>query len=115
MSDEQRTERPSQKRLMDARRKGQVVRSRDLAVAGASVAATMALAGLGGRLLYGLGDRLAADLSHIGDAPLRAVTAGELNGLVLAGGGLIGVLVGPIAAACAGSTAIGEPRVFPGP
>jgi flagellar biosynthesis protein FlhB len=93
----ERTETPSAKRLQDARKKGQVIRSRDLAVAAASVAATIALAGLGARLMHGLGERVAADLSHIGDAPLRALTAGELNGVVLRGGKLIAVLVGPIA------------------
>ena len=97
MSDE-RSEHPSAKRLREARGRGQFVHSRDLAVAGASVATTMALAGFGGHLLSGLGDRLAGDLSRLGDNPLRMVTAGELNGLVLGGGTLIAVLVGPIAA-----------------
>lgn len=94
---QERTEKPSAKRLKDARKKGQVVRSRDLAVAGASVVATMALAALGGRLMYGLGERMTVDLSNVGEAPLAAVTAGDLNGLVLRSGALIATLVGPIA------------------
>src|SRR5262245_31141691 len=97
MSQEERTEKPSAKRLKDARKKGQVVRSRDLAVAGASVAGTMAMAALGGQLFDGLRERMTADLAHVGDAPLRVVTAGDLNGLVLESGKLIAVLVGPIA------------------
>ena len=92
-----RTEKPSQKRLQDARKKGQVVRSRDLAVAGASIVATMALAMLGGRMMDGLARRLTGDLSALGDAPLHAVTGGEMNGIVLQGGALIAILVGPIA------------------
>ena len=102
---QERTEKPSAKRLRDARKKGQFVHSRDLAVAGASVATTMALAGFGGHLLSGLGDRLASDLSRLGDNPLRAVTSGELTSLVLAGGVLIAVLVGPIAL-CAMTAAV---------
>jgi flagellar biosynthetic protein FlhB len=94
---QERTEKPSAKRLKDARKKGKVVRSRDLAVAGASVAATMALAGLGGRVLYGLAERMVADLSHAGDAPLQTITAADLHALVLRGGALIAVLAGPIA------------------
>src|SRR5262245_11805530 len=94
---QERTEKPSAKRLKDARKKGQVARSRDLAVAAASVAGTIALAGLGRRLLGGLEQRLISDLGHFGDAPLRTVTAGDLNGLVLRSGALIASLVGPIA------------------
>jgi flagellar biosynthetic protein FlhB len=97
MSDD-RTEKPSTKKLKDAAKKGQVVRSRDLAVAGASVVATMALAMLGGRLMYGLGERMTADLAHFGTAPLRTVTSGDLSAVVLQGGALIASLVGPIAA-----------------
>jgi flagellar biosynthesis protein FlhB len=93
----ERTEQPSAKRLRDARKKGQIVRSRDLAVALASVAATMALAMMGGRLLLGLGERMSADLMHFGDAPLRTLTTGELTALVLRGGALMAALVGPIA------------------
>ena len=96
---QERTEKPSAKRLKDARKKGQVIRSRDLAVAGASVAATIALAVLGGRLMYGLGERLSHDLGQLGESPLHALTEGELNAVVLRGGGLIAALVGPVALA----------------
>jgi flagellar biosynthesis protein FlhB len=99
MSDENRTEQPTQKRRDDARKKGQMARSRDLAVAAASVAAAMMLGRLGSRLISGLADELAKDLHHFGDAPLRVVTTGELQGLVIAGGTTIGLLVGPIALA----------------
>ena len=66
-----RTEQPTAKRWTDAREKGQVARSRDLALAAAAVAATIALAKLGGRLIDGLTERLALDLTHFGDAPLE--------------------------------------------
>jgi flagellar biosynthetic protein FlhB len=92
-----KTERPTSKRLSDAREKGQVARSRDLALAAASVAATIALARLGGRLVTGLTQQLARDLGHLGDAPLKTLTAGDINSTVIHGAGLLGWLVGPIA------------------
>lgn len=95
----EKTEQPSRKKLKDARKKGQIARSRDLALAAASVAATMALARLGGRLVSNLGDRLSRDLTHFGDAPLKLVTAGDLNALIVTHATMIAVLVGPIALA----------------
>ena len=67
----EKTEHPTQKKLKDAKEKGQIARSRDLAIAAASVAGTIALASLGERLMRGLGERLATDLSHFADSPLR--------------------------------------------
>ena len=52
---QERTEKATPKRLKDARKKGQIARSRDLALAAASVAATMALARLGAHLVRGSG------------------------------------------------------------
>jgi len=92
-----RTERPTAKRLQDARKKGSVARSRDLALAAASVAATIALAQFGGRLVSGLTQQLRRDLEHLGDAPLKPLTAGDLTGIVVSGAGTIAWLVGPIA------------------
>jgi flagellar biosynthetic protein FlhB len=94
---QERTEKPSAKRLREARKRGQFVHSRDLATAGLTVAATMALSGLGGHLLDGLMTRLATDLGSMGENPMRTLTGGELDGLVLGGGRLIAFLVGPIA------------------
>lgn len=99
MSASDKTEKPTAKRLQDARKKGQVARSRDLALAAASVAATIALAQLGERLMRGLGERLAEGLAHFADSPLRTVTTGELEGLVLTGGKTMALLAGPIALA----------------
>ena len=48
-------------------------------------------------LFDGLATRLTADIGQLGNDPLRALTSSELNGLVTRGGGLIAVLVGPIA------------------
>jgi flagellar biosynthetic protein FlhB len=96
---QEKTEKPTGKRIHDAREEGQVARSRDLALAMASVAATIALAKLGGRVVYGIAERLAADLAHFGDAPLKPITDGDLEGIVMRSGGMLAVLVGPIALA----------------
>jgi flagellar biosynthesis protein FlhB len=98
MSDE-RTEKPTPKRLQKAREEGQIARSRDLAVAAASVAATMALAKLGHRLVLGLTERLQVDLARIGDAPLHSITVTELQNVIVTGGSALALLVGPIALA----------------
>ena len=96
MSAEQ-TEKPTRKKLEDARKKGQIARSRDLALAAASVAATFAVARLGGRLIGGLEDRLVGDLVRMGDAASRDLTGPEIAGIVTSGATLIAWLVGPIA------------------
>ena len=95
----EKTEQPTHKKLKDAKEKGQIARSRDLAIAAASVAGTIALASLGERLIRGLGETLAAGLAHFADTPMRTVDAGELSGLVMQGGTTLAVLVGPIAMA----------------
>src|SRR6185369_14602319 len=96
-----KTEPATQKKRKEAREKGQIARSKDLAIAAASLASVMVLGRMGGLLLNRLGERMASDLSHFGDRPLRAVTSGELTGLVLGGAGFIAILVGPIAMATA--------------
>lgn len=99
MSSQERSEQATGKKLRDAHRKGQVPRSRDLALAGATVVATIALGRFGERLFGGLAQRVTQDLGHFGDAPLKPVAAGELSSLVISAGLLIGDLVGPIALA----------------
>jgi flagellar biosynthetic protein FlhB len=94
---QERTEKPTPKRLQDARKKGQIARSRDLALAAASVAATIALAWLGTHLVTGLLQELKRGLASLGDAPLHTVTAGELSALIAGGAMSLGILVGPIA------------------
>jgi flagellar biosynthetic protein FlhB len=95
----ERTEQPTPKRLKKAREEGQIARSRDLALAAAAVAGTIAAAALGGRLVNGLSVRLAADLSTLDEAALGTLTPGQLQQLAITGGLLIGSLAGPIAIA----------------
>ena len=94
-----KTEKPTPKKLKDARKKGQVVRSRDLAVAAATLAAILTLGRLGGWMMSGLAERLTRDLTHFGDTPLAVISAGDVNGLVISGILAMAVLVGPIAVA----------------
>ena len=92
----EKTEKPTEKRLKDARKKGQIPRSKDLAMAAATVAATFALARMGGNVVYRLGERVTTDLAHFGDDPLRDITGTQLTGIVLSAVQLIAVVVGPI-------------------
>jgi flagellar biosynthetic protein FlhB len=94
---QERTEKPTPHRLKEGRKKGQIPRSRDLALAIASAASTMALAWLGPKLVAGLLDGMRSSLATIGDQPMRTVTAGELNALVAHHILQLAILVGPIA------------------
>lgn len=92
-----KTEKPTAQRLKDVRKKGQIARSRDLAMAAASVASTMGLAAFGPRLISGLLDDVRTTLSTLGDDPLRTISAGELSALVAHNSLQIALLVGPLA------------------
>jgi flagellar biosynthetic protein FlhB len=96
MSDD-RTEKPTAHRLKEARKKGQIARSRDLAMAAASVASTFALAYLGSRLIGGLTDLLRSGLDTFGDAPFREIEPTELGTMVLHSAMQLATLVGPLA------------------
>ena len=74
-----------------------MARSRDLALAAASVAATFAVAQMGGRLIAGLEQELGGGLIRMGDAATRDLTGAEVAGIVASGATLIAWLVGPIA------------------
>lgn len=92
----ERTEKPSPKRLREAREKGQVPRSRDLSVAAASLAVTMAFDAFGAALLERLSGRLASGLATLGDRPLRTVTEKELTGVLMSDAAGLAVVVGPL-------------------
>ena len=92
----EKTEKPTEKRLKDARKKGQIPRSKDLAMAAATVAATFALARMGGNVVYRLTERITTDLGHFGDDPLRDITGTQLTALVISAVQLIAAVVGPI-------------------
>ena len=92
----EKTEKPTAKRIKDARKKGQIPRSKDLAMAAATVAATFALARMGGRVVEKLTERVSIDLAHFGDHPLRDITGPQLTAIVISSVQLIAIVVGPI-------------------
>jgi len=93
----ERTEKPTSHRLKEARKKGQVARSRDLAMASASVASTFALAYSGSRVIGGLMDLLRGSLDSFGDAPFREIEPTELGAMVVRSSLQMATFVGPLA------------------
>ena len=97
MADSQadRSEKPTPKRLKDARERGQVARSRDLSAAASLVAVVIGLGWVGSHLLSAVAIRLSSGLQTLGDRPLRTVQATELGGLVLMDLQFVAWLAGP--------------------
>jgi flagellar biosynthetic protein FlhB len=92
----EKTEKASQKKLKDAREKGQVVRSRDLVVAFASLAITLALASTGASMMARLAARIGTGITRIGDRPLVSVSPNDLSTMVATDMGLLALMVGPL-------------------
>lgn len=103
MADEQgeKTEKPSPKRLKDARERGEVATSRDLSLAAGSLAATGALVAAGSFVMRRLVGEISRSLMHLGDLSRHDITSETLGLLVVAGGGLLAVTAGPVALAAA--------------
>jgi flagellar biosynthetic protein FlhB len=90
-----RTEKPTAKRLREAREKGQVARSRDLAASLSLASVTLALGWFGYRAVGAVSERLVTSLSGLGDAPLAAINPVDLSGQLWADIWLFAVVVGP--------------------
>jgi flagellar biosynthesis protein FlhB len=102
MADEQaqeRTEKPSAKRLQDARDKGNVPRSADLVAALSLLAVTTVLSRTGGSSLVRLEARLTESLQSLGDRAHTLVTPDTLGSVAMADAILLATLVGPLMAA----------------
>lgn len=97
-----KTEKPTAKRLKDAKERGQVARSRDLAAAAALIAGTLALSWLGPSVLAKLGGRLTDGLRFLGDNAKVDVAPSTMASLVWQDGALMAMLVGPLALTAAG-------------
>ena len=97
----ERTEKPSAKRLKDARERGQVAVSRDVSMALGSLASTGVLVAAGSFFLQRLAATVTDTLSHFGDAPLREMKGEDLVPLVMSGGMIVALTAGPIALAAA--------------
>ena len=76
-----RTEKPTARRLREARKKGQLARSRDLGQALAFGAAVLALVWAGAATMSTLLAVLQRSLARMGENPLTALDSGEVTGL----------------------------------
>jgi flagellar biosynthetic protein FlhB len=94
----EKTEKPSAKKLKDARVKGQVIRSRDMVVALTSLALTLALTMAGPSMMARLAARLATGLTRIGERPLASMNGAEVATLASGDFILVAVIVGPLLA-----------------
>ena len=100
----ERTEKPTPKKLKDARERGSVARSTDLSGAVALVGITAALGWLGLDIAAAAGDRLSAALSTFGNEARGNIDPGRLRTLLFSDGALLARMVGPLAlVAAAGS------------
>jgi len=107
--DAERTESPTPKRLEDARKRGQVPRSRDLSAAAVTLAGGLGLYSMGGALGGGLADVMRSSLAFRGG---EALDAGHLlvalgtasSGAAFAAAPILGLL---LAAAVLAPLAIG--------
>jgi flagellar biosynthetic protein FlhB len=99
----EKTEKPSTRRLKEARERGQVAVSRDVSMALGSLASTGVLVAAGSFFLQRLATTVIDSLSHFGDAPLREMKGEDLVPLVMSGGTLVALTAGPIALAAAAS------------
>jgi flagellar biosynthetic protein FlhB len=96
-----RSEKPTAKKYRDARERGQVVRSRDMAMALSALAVIITLTRIGPSLMLQLALRVRSGLAGLGDRPLETITANGLGGLVLSDGRLMLLSVGPLLAVAA--------------
>ncbi len=96
-----KTEKPTARRLREARKKGQIARSRDLGQAVSLAAALGVLGWYGTTLVEGLSAAVKQGLELVGRTPTRDLDIGDLTPLVYGGLRTILVLVGPLAGAVA--------------
>ena len=94
---ESRTEKPTPKRKRDARERGQVARSRDLAGAVSLAAAVMTLAWLGSRMASAMSARVIDGFQQIGDSARDTITPASLGSTIWSDVGLLAQLAGPTA------------------
>jgi flagellar biosynthesis protein FlhB len=97
----ERTEKPTPKRLREARERGQVPRSHDLVAAVALLGVTLVLGRTGAAGLMKLQARLADGFLSLGETSRGSVDVGALNLMVRQDVMLVGLIAGPALAAAA--------------
>ena len=101
MASDERTERPTARRLRDARKKGQIARSRDLGQALSLLVAIGVLGWSGRGLVSGLASAVTTGIERMGRTPTRDLAMIDLGPVALDGLRTLGLLVGPLALATA--------------
>lgn len=96
---EDRTEKPTAKRLREAREKGQVLRSRDVHDVAQLGGVLLALTWFGRPLVEGLGRAVSAGLVEVGASAHRTISESEMSAMTMQTGKVLAILVGPIALA----------------
>jgi flagellar biosynthesis protein FlhB len=99
MNQGDKTEKPTGRRLSDARKKGQVARSHAVGEAATLGAVLLVLTWMGATMAHQLGALLYQSLTRVGDSPLREVEPGELTALAVWGATRLVVIVAPMAIA----------------
>jgi flagellar biosynthetic protein FlhB len=90
-----RTEKPTARRLKQAREKGQIARSRDLAGALSLAGATLVLAWFGARMATTIAARLTDGLSKLGETPRASIHPDAVVSLFWADAGVLAAVAGP--------------------
>lgn len=93
----ERTEKPTSRRLKDARKRGQVPRSRDVGDALHLGAALLVLGWWGAEMLRGMSAAMQESLTRMGQSPMRTVTSGDVVGLAVHGIWQLSWMVAPMA------------------
>lgn len=96
-----RTEKPTGKRLHDARKKGQVVRSRDLAQTAGLAGVLLVFSWVGSGLMGGMADSCRFYLSGLDRFPGRDLTIAEVSSIALLSMKSFVVITAPVALAAA--------------
>jgi flagellar biosynthesis protein FlhB len=99
-----RTEKPTAKRLRDARRKGQIARSRDVEATAQLVAVLIAFAWAGPWMVRSMADGIRRALERVGQRALIPIEPTELSGFAVDGAVTIASVAGPVALAAAAAT-----------
>lgn len=104
----EKTEKPSAKRVRDAREKGQVARSQDMVAALGLLGVTLALARTGAIGLGRLERRLAEGLSHLDESARGTIALHDLANRAVSDLVLMGMVAGPFLLAAAGVALAGN-------
>lgn len=91
----ERTEKPTYKRIKDAREKGQVARSRELSSAVSLAAVTLGLAWLGASMIATVAARMAIGLDTLAEHAHQTIEPSGVAGLLWSDAGLLVRVAGP--------------------